>query len=84
MASLVIMEMNSEVPVRQPLILIGMMLSIGESLATVDNSVASLLRAKTRSPHDPSLPLLHIFAKEVKSVHQAITAYPLLLHFDLQ
>lgn len=76
--------MNSEVPVRQPLILIEMTLSIGESAATVDNSVASLLRTKTRFLHDPSLPLLHIFAKEVKSVYQAITACPFLLHFDLQ
>lgn len=61
MASLVNMGMNSEVPVRQPLILIGMALSIGKNAVTVDNSAVSLLRTKTRFLHDPSLPLLDIF-----------------------
>lgn len=61
MASLVNMEMNSGVPVRQPLILIGMALSIGKNAVTVDNNAVSLPRTKTRSLHDPSLPLLDIF-----------------------
>lgn len=45
------------------------------------NSVVGLLRTKTRSTHDPSIPLLDLFAEEVKSVHQTANYTPMLSAF---